>query len=99
MSKHDSGVVALPEAFGERLDFDEDQIVLSILTNKILRRAIDTDAELILPPDIEKEALDVVEGLDLACADLDAALSGMSEIDTFLATWKEELTVGQASQT
>jgi hypothetical protein len=87
------------ERFGrvdfERMDFDEDRTVLGILSNKVFRRAVVEDGELLLPPDIEKEALEAVPELTEAMELLDAAREGMTEIDTAIAEWKAELSVGK----
>jgi hypothetical protein len=82
---------ALTENNSERLDFEEDQAILKLLSNKVFRRAIDADVELIMPPDIEKETLDAVGGLDF-----DVDTFTMAEVQEMLAEfyasrlrWKE----------
>lgn len=103
MSKHydeTPNLPALTDDHHERLDFEEDHAILNLLCSKLFRRAIDTSAELVLPPDIEKEALAVVPDLTASMEDLDRAREGMTDIDTALAAWKQDLVGanGQASQ-
>ena len=89
MSKHETEPV--PEGHFGAEEFDEDHTILSILCSKVFRRAIDQGGDLVLPPDIEKEALDAVDGQD------GGDVWTMADVESALARWKEALAVGQAS--
>jgi hypothetical protein len=89
--------LAIPEARLDELEFEEDHTVLGILCNKVFRRAIESDAEMTLPPDIEKEALAEVPDLTAAMTELDEAREGMTMVHLELEEWREELSVGEAS--
>lgn len=98
MSAHNM-TPALTADHHEALEFDEDTEMLSILREKLFRRAIDADAKLPTPPDLEPEVIAASIGheqLTQAIEELDEALSDDSALAREIAKWAEELAAAKA---
>jgi stalled ribosome alternative rescue factor ArfA len=83
--------IALTQAYVLDQEFDEDHTVLSILRDKLFRRAIESGVEMSMPPDIGHEALAAVPHLPEAIEILDWARDGETPLHKALAAWREQL--------
>jgi hypothetical protein len=83
--------IALTTAYVQDQEFDEDHTVLSILRDKLFRRAIEGGVEMSMPPDIGHEALAAVPHLPEAMEALDWARDGETPVHKALAAWRDQL--------
>lgn len=87
------GVVALVEYHADRLEFQEDLVILTISSRRIFRRAISGNLEMAQLPDFQIEIAEELGNDDLGDAwdELRAAQNGEDSVSREIVKWREEL--------